>query len=76
MTKGSPDNKKRLVSIKGARVAPSSTKGDLVTLGGKAKNATEKDLATKLVTDVNGVKSVKNLMTIEWSKEIFSATFK
>jgi osmotically-inducible protein OsmY len=34
-------------------------------LGGKAKNATEKDLATKLVDDVNGVKSVKNLMTIE-----------
>jgi osmotically-inducible protein OsmY len=56
MTEGSPDYKKRLVSIKGARVAPSSTKGDLVTLYGKTKNAAEKDLATKLVNDVNGVK--------------------
>jgi osmotically-inducible protein OsmY len=37
----------------------------VVTLAGKAKNATEKDLATRLVNDVNGVKSVKNLMTIE-----------
>jgi hyperosmotically inducible periplasmic protein len=42
-----------------------TTKKGVVTLGGKAKNATEKDLATKLVNDVNGVKSVKNLMTIE-----------
>ena len=41
------------------------TKKGVVTLGGKAKNATEKDMATKLVNDVNGVKSVKNLMTIE-----------
>ena len=65
MTKGSPDYKKRLVSIKGARVAPSSIKGDLVTLGGKAKNAAEKDLVTRLASDINGVKSVKNLMTIE-----------
>jgi osmotically-inducible protein OsmY len=37
----------------------------VVTLSGKARNAAEKDLATKLVKDVNGVKSVKNLMTIE-----------
>jgi osmotically-inducible protein OsmY len=42
-----------------------TTKNGVVTLGGKAKNANEKDLATKLVNDVNGVKSVKNLMTIE-----------
>jgi osmotically-inducible protein OsmY len=42
-----------------------TTKKGVVTLGGKAKNAAEKDLATKLVNDVNGVKSVKNLMTIE-----------
>jgi osmotically-inducible protein OsmY len=42
-----------------------TTKKGVVTLVGKAKNATEKDLATKLVNDVNGVKSVKNLMTIE-----------
>ena len=37
----------------------------VVTLSGKTKNATEKDLATKLVNDVNGVESVENLMTIE-----------
>ena len=40
----------------------------VVTLSGKTKNATEKDLATKLVNDVKGVKGVKgvkNLMTIE-----------
>jgi osmotically-inducible protein OsmY len=42
-----------------------TTKKGVVTLGGKAKNAAEKDLAAKLVNDVNGVKSVKNLMTIE-----------
>ena len=36
-----------------------------VTLGGKAKNETEKNLATKLVSDINGVKSVNNLMTVE-----------
>jgi hypothetical protein len=29
MTRGSLDDQKRLVSIKGARVAPSSTEGDL-----------------------------------------------
>ena len=34
-------------------------------LAGKARNAAEKDLVTKLVNDVNGVKSVKNRMTIE-----------
>ena len=42
-----------------------TTKKGVVTLGGKAKNATEKDLATKLVNDVKGVKSVNNQMTIE-----------
>jgi hypothetical protein len=36
MTKGSPDYIKRLVSIKGARLAP-QCKGDLVTLSGQAK---------------------------------------
>jgi hyperosmotically inducible periplasmic protein len=41
-----------------------TTKKGVVTLSGKAKNAAEKDLATKLVNDVHGVKSVKNLMTI------------
>jgi hyperosmotically inducible protein len=41
-----------------------TTKNGVVTLSGKAKNAAEKDLATKFVKDVHGVKSVKNLMTI------------
>ena len=45
-----------------------TTKSGVVTVGGKAKNAAEKDLVTKLVNDVNGVKSVKNRMTIEESK--------
>jgi osmotically-inducible protein OsmY len=40
------------------------TKHGVVTVGGKARNAAEKDLVTKLVEDVNGVKSVKNRMTI------------
>ena len=34
-------------------------------MGGKAKNAAEKELAAKFANDVRGVKSVKNLMTIE-----------
>jgi osmotically-inducible protein OsmY len=42
-----------------------STTDGVVTLGGTAKNAAEKDLVTKLVTDINGVKSVVNNMTIE-----------
>jgi osmotically-inducible protein OsmY len=42
-----------------------TTKNGVVTLSGKAKNAAEKDLAAKYVNDVNGVKSVKNQMTIE-----------
>lgn len=41
------------------------TKDGVVTLHGTAKNAAEKDLATKFAKDVNGVKSVENLMTIE-----------
>jgi osmotically-inducible protein OsmY len=41
------------------------TKRGVVTLYGKASNAAEKDLATKLANDVNGVKDVKNRMTIE-----------
>jgi hyperosmotically inducible protein len=41
------------------------TKHGVVTLSGKAANAAEKDLVTKLVEDVNGVKSVKNRMTVE-----------
>ena len=34
----------------------------------EAGNAAEKDLVSKLVNDVKGVKSVKNQMTIEVSK--------
>jgi hyperosmotically inducible protein len=37
----------------------------VVTLSGTGKNASEKDLATKFVQDVYGVKSVNNRMTIE-----------
>ena len=40
------------------------TNHGVVTVSGKAANAAEKDLVTKLVEDVNGVKSVKNRMTI------------
>jgi len=42
-----------------------TTKRGVVTLSGKAKNAAEKDLATKFANDVNGVKSVNNNMIIE-----------
>jgi len=41
------------------------TKHGVVTLSGKAANAAEKDLATKIVNDVHGVQSVKNQMTIK-----------
>lgn len=42
-----------------------STKRGVVTVGGKAGNTAEKDLVSKLVGDINGVKSVKNLMTAD-----------
>lgn len=42
-----------------------NTMDGVVTLTGKASNAAARDLATKLAYDVNGVKSVKNKMTIE-----------
>ena len=41
------------------------TKSGVVTLDGKARNLTEKALATKLAKDVNGVNDVNNRMTIE-----------
>lgn len=41
-----------------------NTKEGVVTLGGKAINAAEKDLASKLVSDVYGVKRVVNNMTV------------
>jgi len=42
-----------------------TTKRGVVTLKGKAANAAELSLAAKLANNVNGVKSVKNKMTIE-----------
>jgi hyperosmotically inducible protein len=45
------------------------TNDGVVTLGGQARNAAEKDLVTKLVTDINGVKSVVNNMTIDEAKK-------
>jgi hyperosmotically inducible periplasmic protein len=42
-----------------------TTKRGVVTVGGKAKNAAEKNLVNKLVSDIQGVKKVKNKMTIE-----------
>jgi osmotically-inducible protein OsmY len=41
------------------------TNEGVVTLSGKARNASEKDLAAKFVRDVHGVKNVVNSMTIE-----------
>jgi len=41
------------------------TTDGVVTLSGIAKNAAQKTLVTKLVTDINGVSSVINNMTIE-----------
>jgi osmotically-inducible protein OsmY len=41
-----------------------STTDGVVTLSGVAKNDAEKSLVTKLVTDINGVTSVINNMTI------------
>jgi osmotically-inducible protein OsmY len=44
------------------------TNQGVVTLRGNASNAAEKDLVTKLVNDIRGVKSVKNEMAVEESK--------
>ena len=44
------------------------TRDGEVTLTGIAKNAAEKSLVTKLVTDIQGVTSVKNEMTVEEAK--------
>jgi len=41
-----------------------TTNDGIVTVSGQAKNAAEKSLVTKLVTDVNGVQSVVNNMTV------------
>jgi len=45
-----------------------STHKGVVTLSGTAKNQAEIDLATKRCSDVNGVESVNNQMTIEVSR--------
>lgn len=44
------------------------TKNGVVTVSGNAGNAAERDLVTKLASDVNGVKTVKNRMTVTGSK--------
>ena len=41
-----------------------ATSEGIVTVDGKANNAAEMDLVTKLVNDINGVKSVVNNMTL------------
>lgn len=41
-----------------------TTQGGVVTLGGKAKTAAEKDLAGKFAGDVNGVTKIVNNMTL------------
>jgi len=41
------------------------TNNGIVTLTGKASNAAEKDLVTKFVSDIKGVKSINNMMTVE-----------
>ena len=38
-------------------------------VGGQARNAAEKDLVSKLVADIHGVKSVVNTMVIETEKK-------
>jgi hyperosmotically inducible protein len=41
------------------------TKNGVVTLGGKAKNVAERDLVAKLAEDIDGVRSIRNRMTID-----------
>lgn len=43
------------------------TKAGVVRVGGKVRNSAEKNLVTRLVNDINGVKRVENRMTIEKS---------
>jgi len=51
-------------STSAARTKVETSRG-IVTLRGDAKNQAEIDLVTKLVRDINGVKDVKNEMTIQ-----------
>ncbi len=55
----------RSTSAVGTKV---KTKNGVVTLSGKAGNAAEKSLVTKLASDVRGVKNVTNRMTVTGSK--------
>lgn len=50
-------------STSGLQVAV-ATKLGVVTVGGRAASAAEKELVTRLIRDVNGVKRVKNRMTV------------
>ena len=52
----------------GALKTKVETRDGVVTLTGIAKNAAEKSLVTKLVSDIQGVTSVKNQMTVEETK--------
>jgi osmotically-inducible protein OsmY len=52
----------RSTSVINTRV---KTKLGVVTVAGKVKNAAEKNLVTRLINDIHGVKSVRNRMTIE-----------
>lgn len=44
-----------------------STRRGVVTLGGKAKNAAERDLVARLAEDISGVRKVKNQIMIDGS---------
>lgn len=44
------------------------TKRGVVTVGGKARNAAEIDLVSKLITNIKGVKGINNQMTVEKSR--------
>ena len=41
------------------------TNRGVVTVGGRALNTAEIDLVSKLITDIKGVKTVNNVMTVE-----------
>jgi osmotically-inducible protein OsmY len=45
-------------------------KNGMVTLVEKARTAAEKDLLTQMVSDIHGVKTVKNQMAIEDAKSL------
>jgi osmotically-inducible protein OsmY len=53
--------------LKGDDIKIQSRDG-VVTVSGNARNAAEKDLVTKLASDVNEVKIVRNRMTVTGSR--------